>query len=343
MRALPLAFGLLIFVAAAPSALAQPPSDPAPVPAVVERARAAFTRGNELAKREEWAEALASFRSSFELLPHPVTAFNMATCERVLGHYTRSRELFMRALGTEAKGPAPATDVLPDALAAEARGYLDEIDRLLAHVQVTLSPRDARISVDGRPLAAARAEPPSLVAGVRAPGPGEAAPAERFELLVDPGPRVVVVSRAGFRDVVRTVSLAPGSRTELALELASLPATLRIAANVERPVVTVDGVDVGLAPVQLSRPAGTYRVVVRKPGYVAHETRVVVLAGEEARVDARLSVEPPPLTKRWWFWLSAGAVVLGGATLTYLLTRTDPQPPPYDGGSTGWVVFPSRP
>jgi hypothetical protein len=66
----------------------------------------------------------------------------------------------------------------------------------------------------------------------------------------------------------------------------------------------------------------------------------VVKAGEETNLRAELAQEKTPLVKKWWFWTGAAAVVAGGVVLTYELTR-DNKPPPYNGGSTGWVVAPS--
>ncbi len=297
------------------------------------QARAEFQRGGDLAKAEAWADALAAFQHSHELVPHPSTLFNIGMCERVLGRFTRARENMKRAL---------ADASLPSSLAEEARTYLSEIERLLAHVSVELSPAEAGIAIDGRPLlaeaGAAPGSAPVLVAGLRPAAPGESAPSGTFELVADPGTRVIVLSRKGFRDIVRQERLAPGARTKLKLELERLPATLRIEANVGAATVRVNDVDVGAAPLEVSRPAGIYRVVVHKPGFVPHEMNVTVGPGDEAKVDASLAEERVPVTKRWWFWAGAAGVLAGGAALTYALTRPEPSPPPYNGGSTGWVV-----
>ena len=39
----------------------------------VEQARADYARGTDLAKKEDWAEALAAFKRSYEKRPHPTT------------------------------------------------------------------------------------------------------------------------------------------------------------------------------------------------------------------------------------------------------------------------------
>ena len=102
----------------------------------------------------------------------------------------------------------------------------------------------------------------------------------------------------------------------------------------------VDTRDVGPVPVSVLRHGGNYRVLVSKEGYEPYEARVLVQPGEATNLRAQLLEEKTPLTKRWWFWTAAAAVLAGGALATYALTRPDPEPPPYDGGSTGWVVRP---
>jgi hypothetical protein len=133
-------------------------------------------------------------------------------------------------------------------------------------------------------------------------------------------------------------TFAPGSSPEIVLDLQSLPATLRIAADRGGSVVAVDQLDVGVAPVQITRPAGTYSVVVRKPGFVTYQSKVKVGPGEEPAILATLPEETTPVTKKWWFWSAAAVVVTGAAVGTYFLTRPDPERPAPSGGALGWVV-----
>jgi hypothetical protein len=305
---------------------ADPPED-----ARVGEARALYARGIELVKASEWAEALDNFEKSFAARAHPVTLYNIGACERAMGRYTRAAAHLRDAV------EARSTDRLPGPMEADARAFIDEIDRILVRVTVTLDPADAAVSVDGRPLLDRGG---TLVAGLRAPGPGEPPPSATFELVLDPGTRLLTLSRKGFSDVVLTRTFAPATRGPLPLTLHRLPATLRIAADVERAIVRIDGADVGMAPVEVSRPGGSYRVIVSKDGREPYEAQIRVNPGEESQISATLVEKKTPLTKRWWFWAAAGAVVVGGALTTYALTRPEPQPPAYDGGTTGWIARP---
>jgi hypothetical protein len=292
-------------------------------------ARAEYLRGTSLVEKLEWAEALGAFERSAQLRPHAVTTYNVGVCQRALGQYTRARATLERALDEK----------LPASLEEEARGLSAEIDRLLAHVTVTLSPAEAAIAVDGHPLQVITRDGRTLlIAGSLPHGPGAPAPSASFEMIANPGLHVITLSRKGYNDVVVQRSLAPGSTSELRLELEKLPATLHVTANQPGAIVAVDEVDIGAAPVDVQRPAGSHRVVVKKPGFVPYRTEVQVNAGEEANLSAALSKEKLQIAKKWWFWTALVAVVGAGAVLTWALTRP---PPPYDQGNTGWLAMPN--
>jgi len=300
------------------------------------RARQHFLEGVELVKSARWSEALASFEASTKLRPHPVTTFNIGACQRAMGYYTLARRSLHKALAQDS-----ADSALPDNLKNDAKAFLAQIESTLARVKVTVIPPNAAISVDGRPLERETADGSVLLAGVRPPGKGVVPARGSFDLVMDPGAHVMTLSRKGFADVVVNRSFSSGRQPELRLELAKLPATLRVSSNVPDALVYVNDVDLGPTPVDVRRPAGTHRVRVSKSGFDDYQTVVTVSAGEQADLQAKLASERIPLTKRWWFWAGAGAVVVGGVVLTYALTRPDPEPPPYDGGSTGWVASPS--
>lgn len=333
---------LLLFVVLGVASLAALPrvasaSDAAPEPDGADTARADYARGNELARATQWGEALAAFESSLRVRPHALTLYNIGVCERVLGRATRARERFREAL---ARAERDAAELAPT-LREEAAGFVAEYARLLARVNVNLSPADAGLAVDGRPLRERReGDRVVLEAGVEPPGIGKAPPSSAFELELDPGTHVITVSRAGYRDVVVTRDFAGGRGPALDLVLAHLPATLHVSASQPDALVRVGSVDVGIAPIDVTRPAGTYRIAVVRDGYTRVLNDVTLAPGEEASLRAELALERTPITKRWWFWVSAAAVLATGAVVTYAVTRPTPEPAPYDGGSAGWVVLP---
>jgi hypothetical protein len=156
--------------------------------------------------------------------------------------------------------------------------------------------------------------------------------------VLDPGAHVFVITREGFTDAVHTETVRPGEKRALELVVERLPAALNVQADRDNAVVTVNRLDVGLAPVRLERPAGNYHVVVRRSGFVPYEVDAFLKPGQKTDIRATLKEEKPSLLSRWWFWTAAGVVVVGAATTTYLLTRPAPERPALDGGGLGWTA-----
>ncbi len=307
-----------------------------------EEAKAAFLEGTKLAAETRWAEALAAFERAEARVPHAITSFNIGVCERALGRYTAARQTFQRALAEDRAG----STTLPERLKQDAEGYLKEIEALLVRVTVTVTPANASLAVDGRPLSivAAGEEPtgvPVAIAGLRAPGKGERIPAKRFVLEMDFGRHVLTFSRAGHSDGIVAQDFAPGVAPPLELALDELPATIQISADQPGALVTVEGRDLGPVPITLRRPAGSYRVIVEKDGFIDADAQLVVKAGEQASFSAKLPIDEPSIAETWWFWTLAGVAVTGIGVGTYFIAREatqEPTRPTLGGGTLGWRV-----
>ncbi len=300
------------------------------------KARALFVEGIESVRKAQWAQALDAFDKSAKLRAHAVTTYNIGACERAMGRYTRARASFRSALVRNKIN----TGELPGRLAADAGRFLKEIDQLLVRVSLSVEPRDARIAVDGAPLAPAVStdDTPTVVAGLLPSGAGEPLPAKRVTLLLDPGAHVLLLSRKGYGNVAINRSYGPGARAKLQLALDRLPATLHIAANTDAAIVEIDGQAVGFAPIDIERPAGSHEVVVRQTGYVPYKTKLQVKAGEAVNLQAALDKASPNVLEQWWFWTSAGVIVTAAVVGTYFATRPEPTRPALNGGGLGWTV-----
>jgi hypothetical protein len=328
---------LLAIVMGVP-ALARNASAQATVPPVAtggtvdQRSREEFRAGGRLVEQSEWAAALAAFERSLALKPHALTVYNIGVCERFLGRYTLAAQTLRLALSRSEQNDGE----LPELFRDQARTYADEIDRKLARISLAVVQPEATIAIDGRPLATgANGE---LVAGVAPPGEGKRVPAPRFVIVADPGPHVLTFQLEGHDTLEVRRDLKPAATDELSMSLTEQDASLQIDADRARCVVHVDDVDVGLTPVSVTRPPGRHSIVVAREGYVTYRSAVTLRPGQRTRLAAELPIERIPLTKRWWFWTAAAAVVATGAAVTYAVTRPEPQPPPYESGSTGWVV-----
>lgn len=305
-----------------------------------ERARLLSCRGVQRLGIDD-TDALACFERSSQLRPHALTLFNVAVLQLQLERYTQARSAAEQALARHAQ-----TGELcgaPHSRCAEQETLQRLIQLATARqvrLRVHLDPADARVAVDGRPLARVGSGSPSRFGvALAASAASPLAPGARFELELDPGFHTFSVESKGFAKATIDRSFHAEERSELELILSRLPAVLSIRADQPDAIVQIDQVDVGPTPVDVRRPPGNYQVVVLKAGFEPYETRVHVAGGEALSMSARLVEAPPPVTKTWWFWSSIGAFLASSALLYYVAQPT-PAPPPYDGGSTRWVVTP---
>jgi len=327
-------FGAALW-AAAPRADAQtrapasPPQSASPADDATARGRAAYLRGLQLAHDEHWGDALAAYQEAASARDAPVVEFSIAYCERALGRYVAAR----RTLQTVLVNP---TGLDPTQL-ADAKAYLDESEKLIVRVSVQMDPANALLTVDGRPLTEGDAKD-TYLAGLAAAGAASPLGKSSFTVLLDPGLHLFRAAREGHQDAVLSKSYRAGESATLDLHLDVLPATIAIRSEPAAAIVRVDAREVGLAPIEFQRPAGQYKLEVLLDRYETYKATLDLQPGQRSDLTARLNPYHEPLTKKWWFWTGAAAVVAGGVAATYFLTRPTPQPPPYQGGNTGWVV-----
>ncbi len=306
--------------------------DPPPDPTAA--ARVAFDEGVTALREVRWGEALAAFERAHTIKPHALTAYNMGVAERSLGRLTRSRARFREAL---ARNDAAQGKELAGTIAEDARALLAEVETRLVRIEVTLDRTDAGFSVDGRPVVPDPWEPNLVVAGLSPPATDVPANAPRLVVLADPGRHVISAIRQGYVPATAEGDHRPGSRSSVRLSLVEQDTELSIDCEVKNAAVRVDGVDVGIAPLVLRRPAGKHSVEVRAQGYQPYATTVDLRAGERSALLARMKFEEMTVFKRPIFWVGLGGTVVAVAGIvTYFLLPVRP----YDGGSTGWVAQP---
>ncbi len=321
--------------AASRSAIAdEPPKDTVVSPEAAASARDAFREGAKAIDRAEWDTAIGFFEKSRALSPHALTTYNIGVCQRYIGRFTQARQTLEDALAyaKDHGGMAPA-------FIEQADVYIHEIEGKLARVVVTVSPKTTKLAIDGRPLVPSKGRSGAFVAGLAPAGSATSAPDGRFEILVDPRPATVFTfSLEGHDTIDQRLDLKQSAKEELTLSMTEQPARIRIAANVKGAIVRVDNVDVGIAPVSISRPPGARRVTVISEGYVPYETKLDLKAGQDLPIDALLEQERVPLTKKWWFWTGSAVLLTGVGVLTYFLVRPAPERPREDPGGLGWIA-----
>ena len=146
---------------------------------------------------------------------------------------------------------------------------------------------------------------------------------------LSPGkPHVIRLRKRGFTTFVDTVRLKRGEEREIEADLVPSGGVVKIACNVRRAQVLLDGRAIGRTPFDGDVEPGRHTLQVVAPGKL-QDTRVIeVKAGEETKLTVELRDVPPPTVEKddsilgaWWFWAAVGATVLGGVTLGVLSQR----------------------
>lgn len=185
-------------------------------PSDVVAARDAFRRGSALARSGDWQAALAAFEKSGRLKPHPVTSYDIAYCERALGHYARASFRFAEALVKAPEGGA----ALPVDLARDAANYLAEVRARVARVTLSRRPDDLTVRVDGMPLERMEPAEHAVYAVSASDVTAGELPRGPVEVWLDPGAHVFVASGPGDARTVENRTFASGETAELTLSLA---------------------------------------------------------------------------------------------------------------------------
>ena len=170
-----------------------------------------FKSGVALYKEAKYAEALAEFERAYEIAPHPLVLYNIATCHRELSHYGDAVKYYQRFL-SEGKGKVPAARL------KEAQTELDGVLARIARVTITIKGGEgARVILDGNDLGTMPIDGP---------------------LIVPPGEHRLVVRAEGKQPAERSVRVASGDEVEVTLQLTDEPKKQVVETlEVDKPLV----------------------------------------------------------------------------------------------------------
>lgn len=164
---------------------------------------------------------------------------------------------------------------------------------------------------------------------------------------VEPGEHVIKVSKRGYVDYLETHVIKRG-RKPYVVEADLLPFSgiLIIQTQPASAQVLVDGAFVGETPFEGEVESGDRTITLQSTGFLPHEERRLIVAGETYFLDLVLQSEPPPIEETpfyttWWFWTGVAVVLAGGTIAAFTLggddTPTEPQTP-----VDGTIVLPLR-
>lgn len=190
-----LAFIVLLL---APAVAFAGPDKDKPAPGEQKEADKHFKAGVALFKESKYAEALAEFERAYEIAPHPLVLYNIATCHRELSHYGEAVKFYRRFIKE-----GPQAKVAKDKIKT-AQTELDGVLARIARVTVSVSSgAGTELLVDGISLGTAPFEEP---------------------IILPPGEHRLTARAVGHKDAERTVRVASGDEVEVTLTLADAPA-----------------------------------------------------------------------------------------------------------------------
>jgi hypothetical protein len=263
-----------------------------PTPARLAEARLHFQQGVALFREQNYDAALAEFHGAYGISGEPIVLYNLGLTYKALFRYGEAMEILERYLAESAsRGHPVAKD-----RRAEVESIVTEMRSLLADVTIVLTPPDAILHIDGRPVALA-------IDGV---------------VKLPAGSHVIDASAPDYMAGRREITVVAGTPQSVPLALAAIPrtGTVTITASQIGARIKVDGKELGPAPVTMELGAGGHQVEVMAPGYAPGRSELAVAAGQSRTVNIVLELPPvaretTPLYERWWFWAGVGVVAAG--------------------------------
>ena len=262
---------VVALLASAQPALAAPDAAARPPPAAVRdtldaEAKADFDAGAQLFRQGQVREARDAFLAAYARSNEPRVLFNVAVCDKQLGHHAQAIATFKKSL-------AAADRPLPREYIERTAEALATLRRYVASVTVDTSVEGAVVRVDGEVL---RENPTD----------------------VDPGSHVIAASKDGFETATTTVTVKAGDtpRVSLALTPSSSPGTAKLVCVGEPSCELRIGDEViGRGTASVSRTTGSYVVRAFAAGRLWSERRVDITNG--VTVDVALIGAPAPLAR----------------------------------------------
>lgn len=271
-------------------------------------AREAFERGIAALEAQRYVDALAAFEESYRLRPSPVALYNVAVAQRGLGRIRDAIGTFERYLASPERG-------IDRARLQSIRAELDALRTQVVSLRLTVTPANATLLVDGRPMGEQRDE----------------------ALQLDPGRHVIEVSAEGYRTSRREVELRPGSTVVLEVTLESLGlGRIVVNSSVPSAIIRIDGREVATGSIDRLIAPGEHEIELRAPRHDVYRRTVRVTSEGVVRVDARLASEGSG-TRAWLVptLIAAGVLVAAGVTFA-VIYETAPAAP----RDVSWEEFP---
>ncbi len=214
-------------------------------------ARTSWDNARELFDAQNWAAAKAEYEHTYDLSHNPRVLFNVAVCEKNLGHYIKASAAFRKEIA-EASGKVPAGEV------EKIREVLATLEPLITTLQVTANEPGATLTID-------KDEQPGTTP-FSAP------------LTIDVGTHTVKLTKVGFTEISKEQTVS-GAGAQIDFKLVPTERLGHARIDVSGPVraaLYIDGRDVGNSPFDGDLTDGTHIVEARADEYVTSRQPIVV-------------------------------------------------------------------
>lgn len=263
-------------------------------------ALAEFDAATQLYKDGRFEEARAKFQAAYDASKERRLLFNVAVCDKALGHNARAIHELEDSLADRSKLPSEYVDRAQQALAA--------LREHVSQLTIDTSVPGAALKVDGEDQ---KTQP----------------------VLVDEGAHVVTATLDGYQPATEKVTAQGGQPSRIALVLVPLApktAHLKVATDRQDDTIAIDDRPRGLGPIDAELEPGEHQIVITRPGGGSKKVAVVLKEGETR--DMRLSVpEEKKGVSPWWF-VVGGAIVAGAATTVIIIAT---RPTKFEGSNQG--------
>jgi tetratricopeptide (TPR) repeat protein len=178
----------------APKAPAAPATN-APGEQAAEEASTRFKRGLQLFDEGDYTLALVEFERAYQLAPNYRALYNIGLVDVQLGRYADAVRTFEQYLHDGGDGVSASRK-------AEVATTLGELKLRTATVDIAINAPNAEVSLDGKPIEAARLRGP---------------------MLIDAGEHTLRATAQGFQPAYRTMTLAGADHVSVRLQLIPVP------------------------------------------------------------------------------------------------------------------------
>ena len=219
-----------------------------------EEAGKEFAAGQAADNARDSAGAIEHYLKSYELVPHPATAYNIALNYEKLQKYRQAAAYYQRYLDGSSDPP--------DRI--KVKKIIADLQAKPGRVTVRTSPVGGQISIDGKP-----------------------AEQEQLKKVLPGGPHHIEAVVNG-QPQSQDINVAFGEDQDVLLAFVPQSGSLTILSTVPATQLWVDGQLIGQAPTAIALPPGQHQVAAQAPSWAPQTKPVVVEAGRASQITFTL-------------------------------------------------------